>query len=485
MDDEEIIGFNKFTHFFIAVTSASRLYRFTTRSLFLKYKFHPSFESFTSHTIWCQKPYVSFNSAFSIDLSKVNSLTFQDFMIKIELCTKQLQSSKCIGVANVRLGSFDIMEINSKPIYFFYNKDKATIYDINNNNNNTADINKNPELNSVGRFEIVIALGFSDQMSSICPPLRFQAAKILLKKPPNSSNKIRNNFQNYNDNVNNNNTIKKEGKEKHKNEELWSKNNWISVTDLLNNWKEYALLNGWTGPQNLKICHNDSTIIESNINENQVQKVPYQNDDQLLSLETVYISDDNLFSSAVNKKCKITRSFIAERCPALPISLTLVEYSSIFNTYLNHQYDYDFLFESESDIDRNIDQYLKENSPNTKLQTISNYRSAPTTPFKGNSYQMKNRKDFKGHQSNKNMKYKTPDLKMAIHSNNNYLSMYNSKNKKQKRNSTDLIKLSPSLENIINGKEPYTVFSIDDIDYEEEEESYNEEPTALFSLLDE
>ncbi|OHT14317.1 hypothetical protein TRFO_15366 [Tritrichomonas foetus] len=467
MEDDEIV-FQNFTHFFIGVTSARRLYRFTTRSLFLKFKIHPSVESFISHTIWCQKSDVSFNSAFSIDLSKLGpSITYQDLKIIIELHTKQLQTSKLIGIVNVSLGSFDILEINSNPIFIFYNKEKLPISDPNGNGN-------------IGKIEVIAALGFNNQMSSICSPLRFQNAKITFKKHPIQFTKNKDENKNE-DKIG----YKNEGKIEYKDEDKgeykdedkieykdspkemlntneWIQNNWLPIDSVIKNWKAYAKSNGWTKPKKSKetiftFHHIEIITISSDFPIFSYGNLltPSSSVSSFVTLSSFvrdnekYLLNDYFFpQTSSKKKFSFSNNLIADRNPTQKPKFTLVDHSSLFNTYLNHQYDYDFLFDSESDIDKNIDMYLKENSP-SQLKTISKYKSAPTTPVRKN-------KVTKFKHINRKIP-KRPDLSMN--------------KKKKKKEKEELIKLSPSLENILNGKhDPTLLFNISDIDLEEEEE---------------
>ncbi|OHT17235.1 hypothetical protein TRFO_12575 [Tritrichomonas foetus] len=207
-------GATQYTHLFLCISSGRRLTNFSMRSLYFQINLHSSLNPLISHSVWCHRPDLHFNAAFSIALNKLLPLTINDLSISFDLYSRQLQSSSLLGVAKLELNQKETLQKARMPITYFYHQDPVDLIDT---------YTSTP----VGNIFITVALGYSEQTNLVEPQTRFIMAQIVPVDKKNSKSESP--------------SIWKKSAQKH---------GWLSIDEIKDNWRNIALKNGWKIPRN-------------------------------------------------------------------------------------------------------------------------------------------------------------------------------------------------------------------------------------------
>lgn len=321
-------GATQYTHLFLCISSGRRLTNFSMRSLFFQIHLHPSLCPLISHSVWCHRPDVHFNVAFYIELKQLKPLSINDLSISFDLYSRQLQSSSLLGIAKLKLDQKETLQKGRKPITYFYRQDPVDLMD---------PYTPTP----VGNIFITVALGYEDQINMIESQTRFihgQIAPIDKKNPKYTSPSI------------------------------WMKaahnHGWMSIEEIESNWMEFAKSNGWT-PTSTNKKLTLQTINQVDILKE--YKEPPTGD--LLTINTT-VNSQSLFKEPEQIKLELFQpEEIAQILPQpkaefnnqIKKPITVMD----FFPRLSYTTKYDNNEKSDSDWDKLIGKYLKNNKSAT------------------------------------------------------------------------------------------------------------------------
>lgn len=329
-------GATNYTHMFISISTGRKLNNFSMRSLFFQIHIHPNFLPLISHSVWCHTQEINFNTAFSIELSKLHPLTLEDLSISFNLYWKQLQSSSLLGITTAKLNDKSATQNKNNSLLYFYDQSPLELTD--------------PNLSiPVGTIYVTIAVGNLDHLNMIEPQKHFISAQII---PIN----------------------KKSGPKSL----IWlqkaQENKWVSRKSIEANWMEIAIQHGWKKRQG-----------QLTVSPIEYLRIDTSDDDDVdLLNQQGHLHSDHIFKYLQPKSFDFIKSHsIVDiepyEIPKRPIHNKLQKTVTTFDNFnrRNYSYQYKTSKQTDSDFDSLINNYFKEN-PTPDLASLKNSKSIQT-----------------------------------------------------------------------------------------------------------
>ena len=242
---------NKFSHLYIAVSVGKKLQNFSMRSLFLQFRLNPSYQPIISHSDWCHKSDIHFDSTIMIPLAKLTRIKIEDLQLAVELHTRQLLSSQHLGTTKLPLKTAEIFSKLRKPLIYFYKQSNQPILDAFSES-------------IIGRLVVTVAFGFEEHANFVEPPLKFTLTPIQPFKKYSSNIQLQNQSDDYIENPSSLSSIDKKLTLTQKLilDTKIAEFKWYLERDVKENWEKYALANGWR-----KVYNGNPLQIQSDVEQ--------------------------------------------------------------------------------------------------------------------------------------------------------------------------------------------------------------------------
>ncbi|EAY15579.1 hypothetical protein TVAG_495980 [Trichomonas vaginalis G3] len=191
---------------FICITTGKNLNSFSMQSLFLKLKIHKSVEPIITQPVWCHREDIYFDTAIMFQLKQLQ-FPPEELDISFELHARHLVTSQHLGTCRCPLIESHLAEDFRKPLYYFYKQAHLPLVDT-----RTGE--------RLAKFVITIAFGYEEHLDYVEPSIKFNS--VLLKY-------------------------------KGDHHEVPFPYAFKTVSDIEENWKLFAMAEGWSPPAKLQL----------------------------------------------------------------------------------------------------------------------------------------------------------------------------------------------------------------------------------------